>query len=273
MTESRRPHPRTLLLTTAATVVLTFMLAIAGAGMLVSGCFKPHIASGELGCAPAGKRCPDGFECGPGDRCFTIGQDTSGSGGAGAGGTGGAPGTGGSPGGTGGSSGVRGVGETCLIRNEGQADQSDTCDTGLLCMNDCASARCYRRCQTDGECPESACTRVDPSGAQRLCEVPFTGCNPQDTVSGGCGPGLGCWLVSPQVSPSGGDRTVCDCQSSTAGTGNPCDVTRDCFKGLVCPPTGSGPGAGFCRRICDPTVGCSSGGTCHPFGQKWGYCF
>src|SRR5688500_922545 len=114
MIESTGPHPRMPLLTAGATFVLTLGLAVAGAAILVTpgGCYKPHVTSGELGCAPSGKPCPDGFECGPGDRCFTIGQ---GPGSGGAGGTGGMPGTGGTPGGTGGSGEPNVVGETCLI--------------------------------------------------------------------------------------------------------------------------------------------------------------
>ncbi|MEP6654266.1 MAG: hypothetical protein ABJA82_12955 [Myxococcales bacterium] len=234
------------------------------------GCFNPHVESGKLGCSPEGKECPDGFECGPGRLCFKIGErGGAGTGGDGASGSGGA---GGGPSGTGGTAPRGQVGQTCLITNEGQATQTDRCDVGLECMNDCAGARCYKVCQGDGDCPQSACTRKNAAGTTKLCEVPFVMCNPEDTARGGCEAGFGCWLVAPESSPTGGDRTVCDCSVTFAGTGEPCRVTRDCFQGLVCPPQGS-LGAQFCRRICDPKVGCSSGGTCRPFGAKWGYCF
>lgn len=254
---------------------LVFMAAVTVSFALGgAGCFNPRVESGGLTCAPMGKLCPDGFECGAGNRCIKTGQmGPVGTGGnAGGGGTGGGDGTGGSSG-TGGSGTPGQVGETCLIRNEGQPDQSDTCDAGLLCMIDCTGGRCYKTCDTDGECLQSSCTRVAPDGIVNLCELPFTTCDARQPGAGGCndGPGRGCVLVSPLARPAGGERTVCDCQTGGKGRGEPCNVTRDCFRGLVCPDRGT-LGGGFCQVICDQAEGCTSG-ACRPYGAKWGYCF
>ena len=253
-------------------VTLLIPAALGWSFLCGGGCFNPHVEDGKLGCAAEGKECPDGFACGPGRLCFKVG--TAGSGGVGAtgGAGGGAQGTGGNPG-TGGAAVVRLVGQTCLIKNDGQPDQSDTCAAGLLCMNDCATSRCYKKCQSDADCLNSSCTRSNPDNSQRLCDVPYTTCNPQDSATGGCDVGFGCWLLGAEPTASGGDKTVCDCSYAVAGKSQPCSVTRDCFKGLVCPPIGSGLGAGFCQQVCSPTIGCQSGGSCRPFGARWGYCF
>ena len=238
------------------------------------GCFNPHVEDGKLGCAAEGKECPDGFVCGPGRLCFKAGTVGSGGGSGANGGEGGGAqgGTGGNPG-TGGTPVAHSVGQTCDIFHDGQPDQSDNCAAGLLCMNDCSNAaRCYKKCQSATDCPGSSCSRFNPDMTQSLCDVPYTTCNPQDSATGGCGSGFGCWLLGAEPTANGGDKTVCDCSYAVAGKGMACTITRDCFKGLVCPPLGSGLGAGSCREICKPTIGCQSG-SCRLFGATWGYCF
>lgn len=245
-------------------------------------CYNPKI-SNQLHCAEASaKRCPDGFFC-AGNLCVREGGSGSGgtNGSGGANGSGGLIGSGGGPGtggmGTGGQGGARGEGESCLIINGGQPSQTDNCSTGLVCLEDCATARCYRLCQGDGDCPSSACTRSAPGGSPRVCERPFVECNPLAIGAdlGGCD-AYGCYLLSHQPSPTGGDRTVCDCSMPAGGAGSTCSDSRNCFRGLVCPPAGAGPGAGRCQKLCDPEMaasGCPTGTTCQLFGANWGYCF
>ncbi len=252
--------------------------------LVAAGCYNPNVSSSGLMCAAApAKQCPDGFEC-AGGFCLKVGA-------VGGGGTGGAARSGGAPGsggtiGSGGRMGTGGgapstqpLGANCLITNQGQATQSHNCDPGLLCVDDCggSSSRCYKICQGDADCAQSSCTRAAPGGAPLLCEVPYTMCNPQNTATSGCGTGIGCYLLASAASPSGGDRTVCDCSMSAGGMGDPCFDSRGCFPGLVCPPAGSGAGAGSCWLICDPTAmpsGCPAAHPmCRPFGAKWGYCF
>ena len=43
--------------------------ALAVAGLLLAGCFKPSVKDGGFQCAPTGKACPDGFQCGADNRC------------------------------------------------------------------------------------------------------------------------------------------------------------------------------------------------------------
>ena len=251
-------------------------------GLAAAGCYSPSVSSGGLTCAaPPAKQCPDGFHCATGVCVKTGAVGPGGSGGAmGTGGavhTGGTIGSGGSTGTGGGPPPSKQIGEACLIMNQGQPSQSDNCATGLLCVDDCggSGARCYKTCQGDGDCAQSACTRTAPGGVVRFCEVPYATCNPQNTASSGCGAGTGCYLLSPEASPAGGDRTVCDCSMSAGGLGEVCSDSRGCFPGLVCPPVCS-PGADACRRICDPaaaSTGCPAATTCRAFGGKWGYCF
>jgi hypothetical protein len=43
--------------------------ALAAAGLLLAGCFKPNIKDGGFQCASSGKACPDGFQCGADNLC------------------------------------------------------------------------------------------------------------------------------------------------------------------------------------------------------------
>jgi len=245
---------------------------VLGASTWGAGCYNPDIKN-QLHCAtPPAKACPDGYQC-SGQLCVKIGAVGSASGGAtGSGGMGtGGTGTGGV--GTGGAR-PRVEFESCLPRNVGTPNQTDDCDTGLTCLSDCSSQHCFRGCQTDGECPKSSCTRTFAGNAGKFCELPYTACNPAGMFKTSCTSPLLCTLLSSQPAPGGGDRTVCDCEGSLAARGEPCSQTRDCFGGLVCPPSGSGPGAEFCRVVCDPMLGAAAcaAGTCHPLGARWGYC-
>jgi hypothetical protein len=170
----------------------------------------------------------------------------------------------------------RQVGQTCLITNAGQPDQGDDCGPGLVCMEDCGGggrAHCYQFCRSDAECPQSTCTRRPPGGGnQRVCEVPFANCDPQNNQ--GCADTLhGCYLLSSETRPGGtGDRTVCDCSMGQGTAGQSCSDSRDCFMGLVCPTSGAG--SGYCRRVCDPDAaspGCQGTLQCRRYGA-WGYC-
>jgi hypothetical protein len=243
--------------------------------LLVAGCYKPAIESGGLRCATSGKACPDGFAC-LGGLCVST-SGTAGSGSSGASGGGGRSGSGGTPGGSGGANGVdsgapRGVGETCTIMNRGQMNQSDDCETGSVCMDDCLpQSHCYHVCGSDNDCPTSACTRM--FGAVRICEISFGTCDPKNGHQG-CDAADGCYLLSSEPAPAGGDRIVCDCSMDARAPGEACTDSRQCIPGLVCPPA-TALGGGVCRYVCDTTAaasGCAVNLACFPFGTKWGYC-
>lgn len=254
----------------------TGSVAAARLGLLIAcaiGCYKPAIESGGLQCATSGKACPDGFACFGGMCVSTSGTAGSGSGGSGGGGR---SGSGGTPGGSGGANDVdsgepRGVGETCTIMNRGQADQSDDCQTGSVCMDDCLpQSHCYHICSSDNDCPTSACTRM--FGAVRICEISFGTCDPKNGHQG-CDAADGCYLLSSQT--SGGDSPgVCDCSMDARAPGEACTDSRQCIPGLVCPPA-TALGGGACRYVCDITAaatGCALNLTCLSLGTKWGYC-
>jgi hypothetical protein len=250
-------------------------------GLGLASCYNPKVTPGGLQCAaPPAKACPDDFECRT-DLNVCVRPGAGGSGGNMMTGSGGVSGSGGN--GTGGSSPDAGrvhlLGEACTIFNRGSANQSDDCDptTNLVCVDDaCGGSKCFRNCTADSDCPTSACTRAAPNGAGRLCELPFVACNPQDGHAGCPNAALGCFLLSSDQSPQGGDRTVCDCSVASGSVNSPCTEVRDCFPGLVCPALGNGPAIDTCQRVCNPTAavtGCSNGETCHPYGATWGYCF
>ena len=273
-------------------------LGLAAVVLLGIDCYKPSVESGGLRCATGAKACPDGFTC-TGDFCVSSSEvpdgsvGTGGHGGASGGhvgsggqlgsgglpGTGGVSGTGGITGGGGNMSDVpRAVGETCTITDLDAADQSDNCVTGAVCAQDCAQNICFPTCSTDDDCPTSSCTRVTMSGT-KICELAYMACDPHaQPGQQGCGGSTYCYLLSSASAPSGGSRTVCDCNTGEGMVGSACMDSRDCFPGLVC-PVATAPGGGFCRQACDPsglltTTGCSSlTSGCHAYGPKWGYCY
>lgn len=274
------------------------VLALAAGLAMGADCYKPSVQSGGLLCADApAKRCPDGFTC-AGTVCVSSssGPDastsTGGHGGAASGGhlgsggqlgTGGLIGTGGQAG-TGGVLGSgggtpdqpRAVGEACTIVNLDAPDQSDNCQVGAVCVEDCAQTVCFRTCASDDDCPGSSCTRMTTSGT-KICEVSYTTCDPHaQNGQQGCDTSRSCYLLSSTPAPGGGDRTVCDCAMGEKALGEACTDSRDCFPGLVC-PVSTAAGGGFCRQACAPgllTTGCPllSGG-CHAYGPNWGYCY
>jgi hypothetical protein len=246
----------------AATLAAICFMAI-GLGAWLA-CYNPHVPSGTVECAVGTPQCPDGFSC-IGNLCFRDGA-----GGAGGGGAGGSSGTGGA----GGAAKTRQLGETCAPSQAPDGGQTDDCDPSLVCVQDCASYRCYRPCQTDLDCPESLCTTRGAPVGTRLCEIRFTTCDPVGGKTG-CAAAEGCYLLSSAAAPSGVDQLVCDCPAGSNAVAMSCSDSRDCFAGLVCPPQGSGVGAGYCQRLCDPLLGdapCAPG-MCRPFGDRWGFCF
>jgi hypothetical protein len=241
-----------------ASAIRAALRATAVGFSVVLACYNPRVPSGKVQCAITVPQCPDGFSC-VDDLCFQDGV------GGGAGGVGGAAGNGGS----GGGGMTRLLGQTC---SPAAAD----CDPSLVCVNDCETARCYRPCQADADCPESACSSRLSAAGDRLCEIPFTTCDPVGGQMGCTAVAEGCYLLSASAAPGGVDELVCDCPMASGAVGEPCSDSRQCFPGLVCPPQGIGGWGGFCQRVCDPMLGaaaCSTGGACRPFGGRWGFCF
>ena len=272
-------------------------LVLTAVVVLGADCYKPNVESGGLTCASApAKPCPDGFTC-VGAVCVSAtapdaavgsgGHGGTASGGHGSGGhlaSGGAPGTGGqvSTGGVVGSGGTppgqpRAVGESCTITDLDAPDQSDNCQAGATCVEDCAQNVCFRTCNTDDDCPGASCTRMTKSGI-KFCELAYTACDPHAaSMEQGCAGSTSCYLLSSTPAPGGGDRTVCDCPVDEKGLNEPCTESRDCFPGLVCPAS-TAPGGGFCRQACDPnmvlnTTGCQLLVACNRYGPNWGYCY
>jgi hypothetical protein len=285
-----------------------------GGGFLWA-CYGPKISPGLRCATPPAMACPDGFVCvsevclpqgssaalggagggaaGAGGDAGTGGGLATDVGGAGVGGAGGEGGGGGGgddiagAGGVGGAAGggqpgTRTLGQTCLASVTGTVGAASDCADGLECVGDCGagkSARCFRLCASDADCPDSACSRMAPATGHPICEIAYSTCDPTVPAASGC-PGAAerCYLLSSATSLAGGPATVCDdCSLDALGAGTPCSDSRSCAPGLVCPPQGSvAVGSGFCRHLCDPTMGnagCQSGQACRAFGPKWGYCF
>lgn len=170
---------------------------------------------------------------------------------------------------------VKGEGAGCQIANDELATQADNCAPGLACVHDTCADICMRFCRTNTECPSGLCNRV-LAGGLKACAFTATDCNPVKLEGPfGCAGDTQACFLSATVK----DRTVCDCSSLGLLDDQSCNVSRDCFGGLVCVDV-SGSGLDLrCRRVCSlsstlANAGCQPGRTCtaHLGSTKYGYC-
>jgi hypothetical protein len=170
------------------------------------------------------------------------------------------------------------AGDACDISAPGTRSQSDNCGPGLVCVDDSCNGRCYRYCRSDGDCPDSTCTRS--AGGAKVCDVPTVACDPvgRGATTSCASSAQGCYLadVGGGADAGGGsDRTLCDCPFGAAPEGGTCVSTRDCLPGLVCVAAGDA-GGSQCQPVCalDGSGACTSGRTCVALNgsTKYGTC-
>jgi hypothetical protein len=164
------------------------------------------------------------------------------------------------------------AGQPCVVASSGTTMQTDACAPGLVCVREACGEHCFSYCRSDADCPGSACTRPATGlpgnpGGFKLCEVPFSTCDPTQPQMG-CPPGEEtCYLSSVA------DKTFCGCHSGDSRVTDPCNATLDCFPGLICV---GAIGDLHCRTVCKLTdvFPCAGAATCHPINDSkiYGYC-
>lgn len=176
----------------------------------------------------------------------------------------------------------------CFITQTGGdvSTQTDNCGPGQVCIepSTCGSL-CYQFCRTNTDCSSQNCGR-DLGNGVKVCDAPFTNCDPTLTDPCGAASLTGCY-----VSQENG-KTMCDCPNNvTLGRlKDSCTQSRDCNPGLVCYNATGRIGDNQCRRVCKlPTDGGTPAGTlstcaggianCAPMRLSsgmvtttWGYC-
>jgi hypothetical protein len=183
-----------------------------------------------------------------------------------------------------------GLGDGCNISDLGSSAQTDTCDRGLICMGDYASAlfntHCFQLCQGPSDCKGVSCSKrpVGPPAAPGASPPTALVCDPSyktclgtqapysyccdPLTGGGCDVGETCYLVS-QPEASGNSRTVCEYWSGSGRASDLCFSSTDCGIGLFC-------SSGRCIRACDLNAAdplqCPVGLPCTPRGNQFGYC-
>lgn len=244
-------------------------LLLATCLMVAPGCYRPSIVDGGLFCGP-GTSCPEGFMCVL-EHCYRAGADAS------------RPDTSpetradGSPDNTnvdagservdaGGGRPERGLGETCDPINAGTSNRSDNCAAGLVCVDGNVGSLCFERCTMGDPCASgTACERrqIEIGGPNvMVCGLPATICSPVAPPAG-CLPQRTCYLR--------GGVTICEISSGELPQQTACSYSRDCLPGTTC---ATGPGAGYCRRVCSGTSPCPSALTCQMSGNAaYGYCY
>jgi hypothetical protein len=287
--------------TVSAALAVVVVMAAAG------GCYKPSILDGGFLCAPSGKPCPDGFQCGADQHCSVMPLLSVPDGGTDAlkpdtaptcseppvtalCDTGPAAGQACNPtcqkGCACGRCNVVGSTPACVPVGAVQLGElctygSDNCAAGLICLREqdgCGNpviARCYRHCTTDAQCPGSFC-QIPILDAQKndtgfkTCDVPPRDCDPVNNT--GCpSAALNCYFTSL-------NQTLCDCPTGTGKNGDVCAVYSDCAPGFVCISlSGSAGVAGpHCHFECKVGVAnnCPAGSTCMTTATsaKYGYC-
>lgn len=131
---------------------------------------------------------------------------------------------------------------------------------------------CRQFCTSDADCGTGATCSLSiscsaSSSQARICSRP---CDPTGNATGGCVPGLRCFVYSGEV-------TDCACSPSTrTGTvGQVCTSDDGCMPGLTCVDRG---GQKSCRPLCvlTATAGCPTGTTCtalsSPVYKVYGAC-
>ena len=167
------------------------------------------------------------------------------------------------------------VGRSCDVASAGTPIQTDACAAGLTCLRDGCGTHCFRYCRGDADCPGSSCSRPvirnGNPGGYKVCEMPFTTCDPLKTSASGCPlGGQTCYL-----SPTGADKVFCDCPAGDKRESQPCDSAQDCLPGLACVDA-SNTGDLRCRAACGigQADACNDRGTYRPInGSKvYGFC-
>ena len=274
----------------AAVVFAALLGALAGA----SGCYNPHVVSGQLQCASISPQCPDGFSCASG---YCVSNSAAGQGGAGGAGAGGAGGTTcanpiqplctsaaapavcdpvcqtGCP-----------CGQRCVVTTGGTKcvapaaealtvgmvcrPEADACAPGLTCLKEACGTdlgRCYRFCDPNqpmcgaGVCGTPVRLPDNSDSGQRVCDLGNQQCDPFSGT--GCvDPALFCYALLP--------NQTCDCPTGVnAQEGDKCTYYNDCAVGLACVGTTTGD---HCVKLCQAAADCP-GSTCTLFGAI-GYC-
>jgi hypothetical protein len=149
---------------------------------------------------------------------------------------------------------------------------ADDCVQGAECARyPCAGAEvraCLRLCTDDAECGEGRCNLpvpCAPPDSYRWCSQP---CNPVGAATGGCAPGLRCFLYA-------GEIPDCNCPGDRTGVdGTPCVDSDSCQAGFFCVRTGTD---GTCRPLCRlDAPSCEGARTCmqlfNPNYQTYGAC-
>jgi len=269
-----------------------FAVAILIAITLLTGCYRPSIASGGFQCAP-GDVCPDGFHCGPNKRCYSpdagpacespppmsscdngpvggacnplcqVGCDC-------------------------GWCAVSKGATTCLTVAKGTKSVGDICDPGtnadcalgLFCRPECGQTtvgRCYKICATSDDCSQDSTTcgitetSTDPSGSPsfsfRLCNLPPKQCNPVG-ATGGC-PATNPGVFACYADSTG--ETYCDCMGKGTLT---CSFFSDCVPGDSCVSFSGTTSGGTCEPTCASNGDCQLPTTCNflPGDAAFGYC-
>ncbi|HVR61358.1 MAG TPA: hypothetical protein VMU50_05630 [Polyangia bacterium] len=166
-----------------------------------------------------------------------------------------------------------GAGMECVVASSGLATQTDACTPGSVCIREPCGMHCFTYCRSDADCPNSTCSRpanttMGNPGGFKVCEFPFTTCDPLN-------PAIGCPPDKPScyLSPVGPDQTLCGCNSGQVGReSDPCTFLEDCIPGLTC--VGDN-GDTHCRRVCN-MAGAPCDGLAHcqsiNGSKTYGYC-
>lgn len=160
---------------------------------------------------------------------------------------------------------------------EGTPSQTDTCETGSVCLRPRGEDRkfCFPLCTSSTYCPggvECGQRSLFPGGPSvNVCDPeyvqvgsPTGSCDP--LAGKGCSGGRYCLLV-PSADSTGRSRTVCEYSIGNGRDDPPsaCNSPRDCFLQFTCV-------GGLCKQVCQAKTTCYSGRSCVELGSDYGYC-